>query len=187
MGIISFVIKGDVDLYISCVKVTSTTTTTTTTSAQCKDGEVSESNITVCQTQTKELSCGENKIIQILEGTNYGHLDANTCNDGDVTTTISSSVGNNNDASSSGTNNAADSSGTNNVVSTLGTNNVADSSGTTNAVSPSGTNNEGSTSGTNNAADTTEVSSTTTTQVLSNYTQCKVENATEKVEQLLVV
>ena len=183
----SFVIKDEVDLYISCVKVTSTTTTTTTTSAQCKDGEVSESNLTVCQTQTKELSCGENKIIQILEGTNYGHLDANTCNDGDVTTTISSSVGSNNDASSSGTNNAADSSGTNNVVSTLGTNNVADSSGTTNAVSPSGTNNEGSTSGTNNAADTTEVSSTTTTQGLSNYTQCKVENATEKVEELLVV
>ena len=159
----------------------------TTTSTQCKDGDVSESNLTICQNQTKELSCRENKVIQILEGTNYGHLDANTCKEGDVTTTTSSSIGSNNDASSSSTNNAADSSGTNNVVTTLGTNNVAGSSGTTNAAGPSGTNNEGSTSGTSNAADTTEASSTTTTQALSNYTQCKVENATEKVEELLVV
>ena len=33
----------------------------------------------ICQKETKELDCGENRVIQIEEGTNYGHLDTTTC------------------------------------------------------------------------------------------------------------
>ena len=138
----------------------------TTTSAQCKDDDASQRNFTVCLNKTKELECGEDKILHILEGTNYGNLGGSTCNDENVGTVTSSTARSNSEGSSPSSNNAADPSGTNN------------------GVTPSGTNNGGGTTITNNAADNRET--TTATRESSNSTQCKEENVTEKVKEMFV-
>ena len=154
--------------------------------------------MTICHNQEKELNCGENKKIQILDGTNFGSLDADTCNDNNASTGTSESVGGTtsttnsittNVAGNSGTSNTAENSGTNVAAgrkkrNNAGTNNSAGTLGTNNAAGTSNTNNAAVNSVANNAADTTPITTTNAPGSSSNYTQCKVENSTEKVKEL---
>jgi hypothetical protein len=138
--------------------------------------ETTNGSLTICHNQTKELDCGENRIIHIEEGTNYGHLDADTCTES-TTTAANSPVGGNAATTTTELTAAADATTTTELAAAAADTTTTISSIDTTTVAPGAA-----------LETTTTVSAavlTTGSAVGSNaYVQCKVDNSKEKVEEL---
>lgn len=157
--------------------------------------------MTICEDETKELDCGEDRAIHILEGTNYGHLDSTTCQStpstgsdttalqlapATATTIITTTTMNSNAASNAGQ--AVGSNGASNVGQEVGSNigsnagKAVGSNSASNAAQSGGTVDITTTTTTTSAA---AIASTTTDEAITvDYIQCKAKNSKEKVEEL---